>query len=738
MVCPLGSPGSASTADVPFSRLMSPDFRQVFDKSPFACAVLSAELVILACNDAFQRNAGRTRDSMLSRFIFDVFPDEAGSQQELLEMSFAEVRRHGRPDQIPLLRYPIRQKTAGQDKYEDRYWTISNIPLMDDTGTVRFILHYPTDITDLTRLRQTPLQSNQDGLLSDSEQLLDASHWAKTVQEILHVERDRLQRLFQQAPGFICVLRGPEHIFELANDAYYQLIGHRKTLGYVLADVLPEVVAQGFLEKLDRVLATGEPFIGRALPIELQRVAGGPLEQRYIDLVYQPIRDSTGQVSGIFVQGHDVTEAHELAREVAYQAAHDPLTGLYNRREFARQTAALDAQSGSHALLYMDLDHFKIVNDRCGHAAGDALLLQAASVLRQHIGDEDLLARLGGDEFALVLRDCAEPAALELAHVLRRKIRDIPFVWGTRRYSVTLSVGLAGFGSAQGLSFDEAFSLADAACFLAKEKGRNRVQVSHANDEEVGRQQRDMDWTARIKDCIVDDRVVLHAQRLVAMTAQPPDGVECREILARLLDADGKLVFPGSFIPAAERFGLIYKLDRHIIRKSFAMLQRLPENQRARTRYFINVSGVTLSTPSLSAYIAELLAEHPDVKPHHLCFEVTETAAVSHLGQTADAMRHLVAQGFSFALDDFGSGMSSFAYLDQLPVQYLKIDGDLIKGMLTRPAGAAIVEAVVKVARAMNLMTVAESVESVEWLPYLREIGIDYGQGFALHRPEPL
>ncbi|MFT0546232.1 EAL domain-containing protein [Allopusillimonas ginsengisoli] len=280
--------------------------------------------------------------------------------------------------------------------------------------------------------------------------------------------------------------------------------------------------------------------------------------------------------------------------------------------------------------------------------------------------------------------------------------------------------------------------MADVACFLAKEKGRNRVQVSRASDLEITQRHQDMDWADRIKDCLREDRIVLHSQRFTAMQAHHQDGFECCEVLTRLLDTEGNLVFPGAFIPAAERFGLIEELDRHIIRKAFAKLHSLSASQRAKTRYFINVSGITLGTPGFSAYIELMLTEYVDVRPCNVCFEVTETAAISDLAHTASNVRQLVGQGFSFALDDFGSGMSSFSYLEQLPVQYIKIDGEFVKGILTRPAGAAIVEAVVKVARAMDILTVAESVEFPELLPHLREIGIDYGQGFALHRPEPL
>ena len=717
---------------------MSSDFDQFFNNSPIPSVLLNGDLVILACNAAYARCMSQSRESLLSRPVVEVFARGHIGPQKMLEMSLEHVKQHRAAHQIPLLHCPARVDDDKSIGSKDRYWSITNTPLLDDGNELRLILSQAIDVTDLpqqVRAAEAPFFGPAPGPGNERAEAQIRSE--RDIQQIVTAERDLLHQLVQQAPGFICVLRGPEHIIEMVNDAYYQLMGHRQSVGLPLFEAVPEMLEQGHREKLDWVLATGQPHVARALPVQLQRVTGGPLEQHYTDVVYQPIRDPAGQVSGIFVQGHDVTEAYELAREVSYQAARDPLTGLYNRREFSRQTAELDHLSGSHALLYMDLDHFKIINDRCGHAAGDALLVQVSSVLQEHIRETDLLARLGGDEFALVLRDCSEEEAAECANTLRRRVRDTPFTWDGRRYGVTLSVGVASFGGLVSIPFSKALSWADAACFLAKDKGRNRVQISHPGDEEIARQQQDMDWADRIRECIREDRVVLHGQRIFALQQQE-GALECREILARMLDADGKLVSPELFIPAAERFGFIKDLDRHIIRKAFARLQQLAPAQRDRTRYFVNVSGITLSAPGFVAYIEILLAEYGSVRPAHVCFEVTETAAISNLAFTADTMRQLSSRGFSFALDDFGSGMSSFSYLEKLPVHYLKIDGEFIKGILTRPAGAVIVEAVAKVARAMNILTVAESIETLELLPRLRELGIDYGQGFALHRPEPL
>ncbi|MDP3342282.1 bifunctional diguanylate cyclase/phosphodiesterase [Frigidibacter sp.] len=557
------------------------------------------------------------------------------------------------------------------------------------------------------------------------------------MRNFLTQEIERLQMLFRDAPGFICVLQGKQHVYELANDAYYQLIGHRPIIGGALAEVLPEVIWQGFLDKLDHVYLTGEPFVGRAIPIQLQRVAGGDLEQRYIDLTYQPLRDHDGKVIGIFAQGHDVTEAHELARKLAYQAAHDPLTGLYNRREFTNRLEALDAP-GPHAILYLDIDHFKLINDRCGHAAGDVVLVQIAEALRAEVASDHLLARIGGDEFALILPACDTETAFEVAHRLRMAVQGLHPVFRGRRYSLSLSVGIAVCGQKDGLSFEAALGLADTACYLAKEKGRNRTQASSSTDEEIRLRRRDMDGATLLTEALREDRVVLHAQRIFPLQPGAQQGPIFHEVLARIQGHDGRLILPSDFIPAAERFGLVEQLDHHVIGKVFAHLQNVRQEDGDTACYFVNVSGLTLGSPEFAPFVERQLGSNPDLSASQICFEVTETAAISNIRWVCETMHKLIGAGFRFALDDFGSGMSSFAYLQDLPVHFVKIDGEFIKGTLTRPAGAAIVEAVVKVARVMNMQTIAESVEVADLLPLLRGIGIDYGQGFALQYPEPL
>lgn len=554
---------------------------------------------------------------------------------------------------------------------------------------------------------------------------------------------DYLQQLFKQAPGFICVLRGPNHVFELANDACHHLLGRAQLVGHELKTLLPELVEQGYVQKLDRAYRTGTPFVGRAMPILLRRQPEGNLVRRYVDFAYQPIHDPQGCISGIFVQGHDVTDAHQLALKVSYENTHDTLTGLLNRREFTRQVQALlagkqAAPQGPHSLLYMDIDQFKIVNDRSGHVAGDALLRQVAISLQQSVRQTDLLARLGGDEFALVLPDCPPDQSQALAERLRADVDELRFSWEGRRYGVSISIGIAPLLPGNPKAYTQALSQADAACFLAKEKGRNRIHLHHDADAELTRQRRDMDWASLLREAMRDDRIILFSQQIHSLQSRNTGVLRKQELLARMVAPDGTLIQPGNFITAAERYGLMPLLDRHIVRKAMAALSGMAAHERSTARYFINLSGATLSDESLPDFIESTLAAFPNLSASQICFEITETAAVNDLGRSREAMLRLISQGFSFALDDFGSGMSSFTYLRELPVQYVKIDGAFITAIVSDPVSAVMVESVARVARAMGIKTIAEFVESTAILQRLIHMDIDFAQGYGLCIPTPL
>lgn len=706
------------------------DFRAIFDALPASSAVLNASLTFQACNAAYEVISGRERAALIGRNIFDVFPAFSNKQARQLRASFKRVLRTKRPHHIAELRYDIR--ASEHSRYEERVWSISNVPVISPAGDVTTILHYILDITHLS------ITSSSVGVSKTAPTSIgDEVQIVRGAQTILAIERARLHNLFRQAPGFICVLDGPEYIFDMANDAYYQLVNHREIIGRKLAEVLPEVVSQGYLERLNSVYQSGQPYIGRALSLEIHPVAGGPPQQKYIDLVYQPIFDDDQNIIAIFVQGNDVTDAHNLSREVAFQADHDPLTGLLNRRGFSNAMEKIgDAEL--NALLYMDIDHFKIVNDRCGHMAGDLLLKAVAATIESIAGDDALLGRLGGDEFGLIIPQCSAETAIETANRIRRAVKSLRFTWKEKIHSVSMSFGVATFSDFTNTSLDSAMELADAACFLAKEDGRNRVKFAHTADDDVNAQLRDMDNVARLKDAIRNDQIVLFGQEIISLEGIEDSRTRFFEVLARLCTDDGTLIPPTGFIPAAERFGTIEELDRHIVVKVFAHLNELEENIRASVCYFTNLSAITLANRSFPKFISALKSKYTNVAPSRICFEVTETAAISDVKRTAESMATLQEEGFSFALDDFGSGMATFAYLRHLPVRFVKIDGEFIKGMADDQASRIIVESVAKLASSLGMQTIAESVESSDLLADLRSVGVHFGQGFGLHKPELL
>ncbi|MCH8501730.1 MAG: EAL domain-containing protein [Aliidiomarina sp.] len=703
----------------------SVDFERIFYKSDAPALLLDPSLTIIWCNEAYERSVGRLRCELKGRFVFDAFPVPSADQQNPQRASLERVLHTKQQDQITQLHYDLLSQQAHADA---RYWQVMNTPILNEEGDVVYILNQPTDISVLVNLQHR--DTDYVARLSENDE--SSFEPNKSAMQILAKERSRLHALFQQAPGFICILRGRSHIYEMANQSYLDLIGRTQIIGKTVAEVLPEIVSQGFISLLDTVYKTGEPYIGKALPIQLQRQGNQAPEFVYLDLVYQPITDHENQVTGIFVQGYDVTEAHTLTQQIRYEALRDGLTGLFNRREMINYSAILEATKGTHAVLYLDLDHFKIVNDRCGHHAGDELLVQLARLM-ETVEHEGRLARVGGDEFVVLLQDCLPITAVKIAESYLRIINDHTFIWESQKYSVGASIGVAFFGGETGYNFVQALSAADSACFLAKDKGRGRIQIADPTDSDVKQQINDMDWVNRLKIAMRDDRIILFGQKIVALNE--PDKLLHKEVLSRLQDENGEFIAPGAFIIAAERYGLIEQLDRHILNKVF---QRLNDADVAQPRLFVNVSGITLSNPSFVQYIDRMLDLYPNVDTDKLCIEVTETAAVTNIQRTAAMMTKIRERGIEFALDDFGSGVATFSYLDKLPIRYVKIDGEFIQNVQDNPVSQAIVSTIKNIADVMDLVTIAERIEEAAMLEHLHSLGIDLGQGYAIHRPEPL
>jgi diguanylate cyclase (GGDEF)-like protein/PAS domain S-box-containing protein len=450
-----------------------------------------------------------------------------------------------------------------------------------------------------------------------------------------------------------------------------------------------------------------------------------------------PIHDPAGRTLGVVLLFKDVTELRGVEREMIYLASHDALTGLLNRREFEARLdqAILGARLGQreHALLYLDLDEFKVVNDTCGHLVGDEMLKQVTALLRARVRRNDALARLGGDEFGVLLEDCPALAARQTAEEMRRSVRDFRFSHGEQVFEVGASIGLVPIGPSCG-DLAQVMSAADAACYVAKERGRNRVHEYEPDDTGVAQRYGEMQWIQRIHSAIEERRLRLYFQTIKPLAAAVPEPF-C-EILVRMLDRSGVVIEPSAFVAAAERYHLIGSLDRWVVQTAFGAIA---EAQQAGTRtlFAINLSGQSLSDETfLSFVVAELAAKGVD--PHRICFEITENAAMSKLGSTLRFLSTLREKGCRFALDDFGSGLSSFAYLRMLAVDFLKIDGILVQEMAADPIKHAMVEAINRIGHVMGLQTIAEWVESEPVLALLKTLGVDYAQGFWFSRIQPL
>ncbi|MEK9133677.1 MAG: EAL domain-containing protein, partial [Pseudomonadota bacterium] len=455
-----------------------------------------------------------------------------------------------------------------------------------------------------------------------------------------------------------------------------------------------------------------------------------------------PIRDRDGAILGAVVVFHDVTEIQSMARRMAFLASHDPLTGLLNRREFeTRLNQVLEsAQAGQreHALLYLDLDQFKIVNDTCGHIAGDELLKQLANHMQKEIRASDVLARLGGDEFGVVLEDCSVDKAKQIADLLRQSVKDFRFLWESRTFEIGVSIGLVPISRDSG-GITEVLSAADSACYVAKDHGRNRIHIYQPGDRAMAQRRGEMQWVHRLRQGLENNSFDLYCQAIVPLSEEASPSARFYEILVRVQDED--LVLPAAFIPAAERYHLMPSIDRWVIRTVFSMLEehqaRSGGGEPGSARFAINLSGQSLGDEKFLEFVMQQFAQHR-ISPASICFEITETAAIANLARARDFIARFKSMGCRFALDDFGSGLSSFGYLKSLSVDYLKIAGDFIEGMVEDPVDHAMVEAINQIGHVMGLTTIAESVENAPILNSIREMGVDYAQGLGIDTPKPL
>lgn len=453
-----------------------------------------------------------------------------------------------------------------------------------------------------------------------------------------------------------------------------------------------------------------------------------------------PLHDAAGKITHVIAQVQDITEARQLSEQLSYQATHDALTGLVNRMEFehrlGRVLGTVHATGTEHALAYLDLDQFKIINDTCGHIAGDKLLRQLGDLLSSKVRHRDTLARLGGDEFGVLMENCTLQNALRVANSLREAVEHYQFVSEGKRFNIGVSIGLVALSTDSG-DITEVLKQADSACYAAKESGRNRIHIYNEEDEELARRQGEIQWVTQLARALEEDRFELSFQYIVPVNNKNRHGVHY-EILLRLRDENGRIIMPGAFLPAAERYGLSKQIDRWVIQTTLSWLARHPEHMINELHMCsINLSGHSLGDYELLTFINHQLSES-GVPPEKVCFEITETTAVGNLAMATEFINTLKDRGCNFALDDFGSGLSSFAYLKTLPVDALKIDGVFVKDIADDPIAFAMVKSINEIAHIMGKYTIAEFVESEAILEKLREIGVDYAQGYHISKPQPL
>jgi diguanylate cyclase (GGDEF)-like protein/PAS domain S-box-containing protein len=558
----------------------------------------------------------------------------------------------------------------------------------------------------------------------------------KLYEEALFREKESAQ-ITLQSIGDGVITTDAKGVVDYLNPVAEELTGWRLEDGQGRAiDEIFRAFHEETCEPLENPLAVSirrTRSIKSVRPMLLIRRDGNEI---YVESTASPIRDGNGQVSGGVLVFHDVSEARELNRRLSYHASHDVLTGLVNRREFEhrmeRALKSAKARETSYALCYLDLDQFKIINDTCGHSAGDALLGQVGALLKSKVRWRDTLARLGGDEFGILLESCSLDEAMRTAEALREAVRNFKFTWEERTFRLGASIGVVPI-TADNEDVASVLSAADSACQAAKEAGRNRVHSFEENDIDLMRRRREMQWAARINNALEEGRFELFRQTIMPLQRNEPGAHY--ELLLRMRDEQGKIVAPDNFIAAAERYGITPSIDRWVIENAFRWLVSEADEREKLMLCSINLSGQSFGDDKFLPFVIDQF-HRSGLDATKICFEITETAAIASFSQANRFIAALKELGCKFALDDFGTGLSSFGYLKHFPVDFLKIDGSFVKEILHDPIDREMVRSINEIGHLTGKQTIAEFAENVEIIEMLRSLGVDYAQGYGVSQPQ--
>ena len=595
----------------------------------------------------------------------------------------------------------------------DVRWVYSySIPVKDDSGE---LTHYAGYILDITNRKQAEFELEQA---------------REHAQVTLHSIADAV--ITTDVNGQV----------EYLNPRAEQLTGweNRIARGLPLSRILClfNMESQTLLhEPVKQCLHHGE-IIKSGSDTSLERHDGELFSVQYSA---SPILVETGSALGMILVIHDVTEARQMEEKISFQATHDALTGLINRTEFERRlNYAIESSAcahENHVLCHIDIDQLKIINDTCSHESGDGLIREVAGQIQGCMRESDIFARLAGDEFGVLLKNCSPGGAVELVEEMLSVIRELRFSRCNRVFEVTASIGVTAIDS-NASSGGEVMIEADLACHAAKDAGGDRLHIYHSSDQSLARRHSEMQWVSKLTEAIESDRLVLYCQDIVPVIPDKGAGHHF-EVLVRMLDDSGDIIPPDRFLPAAERYNLITSLDRWVVSHSFAWYARhcMTAGISGLDTISINLSGASVTDAEFLEYIKNQMKSF-EVPPGVICFEITETAAIANIEAATGFIFELKRLGCRFALDDFGSGLSSFAYLKNLPVDYLKIDGSFVKDIETDAVDCAMVSSIYQLASVLGIKTIAEFVENDNILKKLADIGIDYAQGYGISKPLPL